>query len=274
MKTPDIARLGKTAVKFLDKNAPIFLAAGAIVSLAGAVVSAVKVTPKALMNIEEEKRSVNAELRNMYATREIDEPMQIERLTPLDTVRVTWKCYIPTALFTATSVACIISGTAIGNKRLAAAATACAISETAFREYKDKVKAVVGEKVEGEVLDAIAKDRIEETPVKEEDVVNTGTGTTLVFEPYSGRYFRGDIDYIKKSLNDLNHMLLFESHVNLNDFYEMLGLDLCKTGDMLGWHIDGGLVDIRLSSQLAAGNEPCIVIDFDKTPMFDSDRWI
>lgn len=55
----------------------------------------------------------------------------------------------------------------------------------------------------------------------------------------------------------------------LNDFYYELGLDGTKMGDMLGWNIDEGYIDLAFSSQLDANGTPCLVIDYQVAPVYD-----
>lgn len=62
---------------------------------------------------------------------------------------------------------------------------------------------------------------------------------------------------------------LEEMYVTLNDFYYELGLDGTKMGDMLGWSIDKGYIDLAFSSQLDANGTPCLVIDYQVAPVYD-----
>ena len=40
-------------------------------------------------------------------------------------------------------------------------------------------------------------------------------------------------------------------------------------GDMLGWNIDKGYIDLAFSSQLDADGTPCLVIDYQVAPVYD-----
>lgn len=40
-------------------------------------------------------------------------------------------------------------------------------------------------------------------------------------------------------------------------------------GDMLGWNIDKGYIDLAFSSQLDANGTPCLVIDYQVAPVYD-----
>ena len=77
----------------------------------------------------------------------------------------------------------------------------------------------------------------------------TDKGNTLCFDSLSGRYFKSDIDKIKRAVNNLNRELTYDMYVSLNDFYDELDLDHTKIGDELGWNLDDGLIDVYFGSQ-------------------------
>lgn len=197
-----------------------------------------------------------------------------EAFTLKEKVQLTWKCYIPPVVMGVTSAMCIIGGTNINSRRSAALATAYSISETALKEYKDKVVETIGEKKERDICDAIAKDRVEKDPVENKSVIITGKGNTRCYDALSGQYFDSDIDTIKRAVNEMNRRLLMDGYISLNDFYDELGLELTKIGYDLGWHIDKGLIDVAFSSQISKDGVPCIVIDYTVAPMYDYDKWL
>lgn len=239
------------------KHCPeIFMFFG-ITGMLSAGVLAVRATPKALKLIEAEqdKRS--------------DDQTSI---TALDTVKLTWRCYIPSAVAATLSTGCLIASNSVHTRRNAALATAYAFSETALKEYKEyrgKVVEAIGEEKEQAIRDVMAKEKIESNPVGVNEVIVTGKGATLCYETTSARYFRSDIDKIKKAENELNRRLLNEIWVSLNDFYDELGLPTTSLGDKLGWDIDHGFIDMGFSSQLNEDDVPCLVIEHRVPPQYD-----
>lgn len=230
----------------LKKHSPEILTGIGITGMIATTVMAVRATPKALRLIEE---------------------MQPE--TKLDTVKVAWKPYIPAAITGVTSIACLIGANSVNARRNAALAAAYTLSDTALREYKDKVIETIGEKKEQAVRDAVAKDKIEKNPVKSNDVIITEKGNTLCFDTISGRYFKSDIDKLRRIENDLNRRILTEGYISLNDFYYELGLDNIRIGDELGWNFERGLIELEFSSQLASDGTPCLVMNFAVAPKYD-----
>lgn len=119
------------------------------------------------------------------------------------------------------------------------------------------------------IFGANAKDKVEKNPVVTREVIITEKGNTLCYDAVSGRYFKGDIEKIKKAECELNRQMRDEMYISLNDFYYEIGLDNIKLGDELGWNIDDGYIDLSFSSQLASDGTPCLVIDYTIAPRYD-----
>jgi len=248
----NIAKSVRTATK---KHSPEILTGIGIAGMITTTVMAIRATPKALILIEEKKDEEG-----------------IDKLTPVETVKVAWPCYIPAAVTGALSVACLIGASSVNVRRNAALATAYTLSESALKEYQEKVIETIGEKKEQSVRDAIAKDRIDRDPVSSREVIITERGNTLCYDVISGRYFKSDIDKLKKVENELNRQMRDDMYISLNEFYYKIGLNPTSIGDDLGWSIDHGYIELKFSSQLADEGTPCLVIDYQVAPRYEYDR--
>ena len=257
MNKSGLKRTIKSAERVLTKYSPGILTGIGIAGMIGATFMAVKATPKALYLIETKK-----------------EEAEVEELTPVETIKTCWKCYIPATLTIVLSAVCLIGASTVSAKRNAALATAYSISEAALREYQEKVVEVIGEKKEKAVRDAVAKDQIERDPVtKSEVVIIDSNSNTLCYEPLSGRYFKSTIDKIKKAEIKLDRQMIQEMYVSLNDFYWEIGLDGTDLGDQMGWNLSKGYMDLSFSSQLADDGTPCAVIVYGIPPVYDYQRY-
>lgn len=249
--------LGKAA----RKHSPEILTGIGIAGMLSTTVFAVRATPKALMLIEEKKRE------KKFAGEQPE-------LTKVEIVKTAWKPYIPAAVTGAASVACLVGASSVNARRNAALAAAYALSETTLADYKEKVVETIGEKKAQEVKDAIAKDKIENDPVTRKEIIATDKGETLCYDALSGRYFKSDIEYIRRAVNNLNERLLFDTHISLNEYYDEIGLEeIFPMGENLGWTVDPdsankGLIELDFSSQLAEGT-PCLVVGFSNAPRYD-----
>ena len=235
-------------------------------------VLAVKATPKALQLIEEEKRRQNYELLKDAKESGSDCCPQIDKLKPIDVVKTTWKCYVPAAITCVASATCLIGASSVHVKRNAALATAYKLSENALAEYHDKVVETIGEKKEMAIRDKVAKEQIEKTPVSNSEVIFTGRGETLCYDPITSRYFRADIENIRRVVNELNRRMLDEMYISLNEFYLELDLNPADVGEEMGWNVNRGLIDIHFSAQLAENDQPCLVIDHINPPKYGFDK--
>lgn len=239
----------KTAIK---KHSPEILTGIGIAGMITTTVMAVRATPKALILIEERKEEIGA-----------------EKLEAMDMIKTAWACYIPAAITGTLSVACLIGASSVNARRNAALATAYTLSESALKDYQGKVIEMFEDKKNEAVKDAVAKDKVEKNPVITREVIITEKGNTLCYDAISGRYFKSDIEKIKKAECELNRQILDDMYVSLNDFYYEIGLDSVKLGDELGWNVDSGYIDLSFSSQLASDGTPCLVIDYSVAPRYD-----
>lgn len=230
----------------ISKHSPEILTSIGIASMITSTVLAVKATPKAVAIIQNEKKKK-------------------EKLTVLDIVKCSWKEYIPTISCGIGGIVCIVSGCKINNKRSAALATAYAISEKTLRTYRDKVIETIGEKKEKNIRQSIQQDEIDKNPPIESKIILTQKGTTLIKDEYSGRYFRSDLDAIRKASNELNRQMLHNNYISLNQWYNSIGLEIVKDGYHLGWNIDNGLIELDFGTCLV-GDEPCITMDYSRAP--------
>lgn len=251
MHKPRVSTVIKSIQKSVTRHSPEILMGIGIAGMVTTTVLAVKATPKALRLLEEaQQESENG-------------------LTGTDKVKVCWKCYIPAAVTGVVSVSCLIGASSVNNRRNAALATAYKLSETALTEYRDKVVETIGEKKEQLVREKVAEEHIKKNPVSKNEVLITQKGETLCYDSISGRYFKSDIDKIKKTVNDLNRRMLNDMYISLNEFYYELDLDGIGVGDDLGWNIDNGFIDIDFGSQLADDGTPCVVINYSLAPRYD-----
>lgn len=248
------SNLVKNAGATISKNSPTILTALAVGGVVTTTIFAVKTTPKAYAILQDNRSIINNS----------DAPIK-------DIVKLTWKLYIPTACMGAATIACIIGANTINNKRNAALAAVYGLTETAFKEYKNKVVETIGQNKELKIRDDISKDKITNNPPKDTEIIFTGKGEVLCYDSLIGRYFKSDIERIRQTINEINKDFMSDMSmwVSLNDIYYALNLPSVKIGDALGWDLEKGLVDINFSSQLTEKGEPCLVLNFPVEPKME-----
>lgn len=254
MNKSDVSKFFKGAKVSMEKNAPAILIGLAILSGGTAIVLAVKDTPKALKRIEDKKQETG-----------------VDKLTPLETVKVTWPCYVPTALAFTFAAGCAVGSQSIHAKRHAALATAYKISETALVEYRDKVVETIGEKKEQAVRDKVAQEQINKTPFIPSDVIHTGKGSSLFLDPLSNRYFVSDKQILHAAENKLNKTMMQSicGSTSLNDFYVEIGLEPVDdaVGYNLGWNSDYQ-IDLDIRPGESNDERPCFVVKHYNPPKY------
>ena len=254
MKKSSVANLAKNIRATMVKHSPEILVGIGISGMVGATALAVRATPKAVDLLKQKAHEENCE---------------VEDFTAIEKVKTCWKCYIPAAATSIVSAACIIGANSVNARRNAALAAAYTLSDSALREYREKVVETIGDKKEQLIRDKVAEERVKKNPISNKEVILTKKGDTLCYDVLSGRYFNSDVETIKKAVNELNMTMMNEMYVSLNEFYDDLGLDHTRLGDDLGWRMENGLIEVDFSAQVASDGRPCLVLDYNIAPIQD-----
>ena len=189
-----------------------------------------------------------------------------EQLPATEIVKLTWKVFIPPVLVGASSIACIIGANTINTHRNAALAALYSLSETAFREYKEKVVEEIGRNKELKVRDSIAQDRVTTNPVGDRTIIFTGNGEVLCYDALCDRYFKSSAEKIRQQVLELNEDLRNEMWLDLNDLYYAIGLPSTKLGNQVGFDIDKGYIQVDYTGTLTPEGQPCLSIDMTVYP--------
>lgn len=251
----DVKKLLQTGGHFLQKNAPAVLTGLGITGFVSTVFLGCHATAKSKDVITELEYCEYHEtgLRNVYSSKE--------------KFLLCWKYYIPTVVTGGLSIACVVGAQSVNSKRYAALASLYALSETAFADFKKEAAQYLKPKELDEIRENIAQKHLDDHPYSPQTVIDTGKGTHLCFDVVSSRYFKSDIETIRRLENRINKDVLNSelSFVDLNYLYYELGLEPIKYGDYMGWDIYD-LLDFKFDSKLLEDGTPCMVIDYDVIP--------
>ena len=258
MVKPDLSKIVKSVSTAARRHQPEILTGIGIGGMITTTIMAVKATPKALDQMEDVKKKNPKESDKKAFYKGV-----LCKVAPI---------YIPAAIVGGLSVSCLIGASSVNYKRNAALATAYTLSETALKEYQDKVVETIGEKKEEAVRAAIAKDHIDKNPPVDREIIITGNGDTRCYDPLSSRYFDSDIESIRKAVNELNRRLLLEYYISLNEFYYELGLDPTDIGNTIGWRVDRGLLEVSFHAIMDKKEKPCLALEYHIAPYHDYDR--
>lgn len=250
----------RAAEKFITDNSPGILTGLGVAGTVTTAVLAAKATLTAEKILEAEV-SIHRDADGMLATE--------HKLSNRQIVSLVWKEYIPPVIAGTATITCIIAANHIGSRRTAAIAAAFKLSEQLSEEYKDRVTKAFGTQKEEQVRSELAAERMAKTPGSG---LIIATGSEVVFfDELSGRYFKNEIEAVRKAVNEINYRINNYYSASLSDFYEAIGLPKTQFSDEFGWNTDE-LLEVQYTATLIEDGKPAIAISYNKTPIRGYDR--
>lgn len=205
---------------------------------------------------------------------------KVERpLTREEKFKMTYKYFIIPGGLLIMGAGCHIFCRVLDSKKQAGLVAVATASETAYSALKGQVKQLgprKGEQIENQALQNIAQNDL---PKGGDVIVSTGKGDTLMYDKFSGRWFRSSTDELLRAQNVINEYLLSGDPVASNEFWQELGLNSGDSdiGNLMGWHMDSdGLINVGwVGSAIPYDNgeneEPYLIIKFDPEPQLSFD---
>lgn len=243
--------------QFLRRNGSTILTCVGAAGVVTTAVMAAKATPKAISLLEKAKEEKG------------------EDLTKLEKVKVAGPAYIPTVVVGAATIACVFGSNVLNKKQQAGLASAYALLDSSYKEYKKKVEELYGEEANQKVTEEIAKDKYEESDIEHED------GKWLFYDDFSGRYFNAKPEVVQAAEYQLNRDLFMRGWVTLNEYYEYLNIEPIDGGDVLGWSIDSNLemywqewIDFGHHKTTMDDGLECTIIYFFLEPVPNYDEYL
>lgn len=241
---------------FFNKNgSTILTCAGGIGAVATSVL-AVRATPKALQLMEAAKEEKG------------------EPLTKLEVVKTVYPVYIPSVAVGVSTLICIFGANYLNKRSQASLASAYALLDSSFKEYKNKVSELYGEDANNEIIGEIAKDHYKETDISVPD------NEQLFYDAFSRQYFTSTLFKVQQAEYYLNRDLTMRDYAYLNEFYEHLGIDGLDSGWKLGWSTGSCLaaywqpwIDFNHSKVVTDDGVECTVITMFQEPFADFENY-
>ena len=284
----------------LKKNSPKILMG---VGIAGSVVSTVlacKATLK-VKDILDEKNETVEQIHNCVEDETVDynEEDKKKDLTILyaQTGIKLAKLYLPSIALGALSIASIVSGYKILNKRNVALAAAYTVVDKGFKNYRKNVVERFGEEVDRELRYNIKAKQIEEKYIDKDGNEKTrkkkvyeisedkkpGEGISeyaKFFDEWNTDEHSKDPEYnlmfLRKQQDYANEVLKHQGYLFLNEVYDMLGIPRTQAGQVVGWiydennptgdnYVDFGIYDLhdQQKRDFVNGLERNILLDFN-----------
>ena len=278
------------------KHSPEILAGVGVVGVVGSLVMACKATTKLSDVLDESKEQLD-KIKEVAADPAYEEKYSQDdakkdtTITYVQTAMKVTKLYAPSVILCASSLGCLLASNNILKKRNAALSAAYMTVDKSFKEYRRRVAERFGDEVEKEIRYNIKAKEIttvdeEGNEVKETVKVMEGADDPTTYSDYA-RFFdescpawQNDPEYnltfLRAQQQYANDLLKAQGRLFLNDVYKMLGIDITKAGQVVGWvydpdcpvgdnFVDFGIYDMSKERVRAFvnGYEPNILLDFN-----------
>lgn len=252
MSKLNIPRGMKTVKSVVTANSPVLLLG---TSIAGVITTAI----------------VSA--RAGYKARGIIDEKQAEQpdvpLTRKEQAQLTWLCYAVPGVTAASTIASVSGLHMVHTKRNAALAGLYALSMNKLDDVTEEAEKLLGTKKSQALHDNVAQKQIDRTGNYAEPIM-TGGGTDLWYDVWTDRFFYSSMNEIAKGVNDANAFLVKEGDLDLNMFYDRIGLNPIPSGTELGW--SGEPVNVQYGSVLHPDGRSAGSITFRDEPQLDMGR--
>lgn len=277
-------QIGRTLL-VLKKNSPHLFFAGGLLGSVTSTVLACRATLKLdstvdairtdIQKVKERKENPNLATMMGKEYTERDYIHDITQVYGQSAARLI-KLYGPSVVLGVASAGALTgSHVQLTRRNSALTATAAALSK-AYDDYRERVRAEVGEEKELALHRAITEQKVEIDGKKETVQIVNPLGLSAysrVFDEASPEWQKdAELNYIfvKTQQNYANHLLHARGHVFLNEVYDALGLERSRAGAVVGWVLEGdgdGHIDFGLhlahNSQFIDGNERSAWLDFN-----------
>lgn len=152
-----------------------------------------------------------------------------EPLTTAEKIKASWKAYIPAAAVGASTIACIFGINYLNTRNQASLASAYALLDNAFKDYRNKANDVYGEDADKNIQHAVMKSKFDDgMELHPDDAV-------LFFDHHSMRYFESTMEHVKEAERKFLEDFHTRGYSCLNEYYDLLGIPRMSYGYQLGW---------------------------------------
>lgn len=276
------------AMLMAQKQSPHILFAAGTVGIVGTAIAASKATLKVetvLDAHDERMEKIQTAIEMHIDGYDEMDARRDKALTYTKTAVDLLKLYGPTLAIGGATLLAFTQSHRILSSRNVALTAAYATIDTAFKEYRGRIKEWYGEDADKAAQRGVVVDEvIEETEtgpqpkkVVRPDTEGTPSGYARVFGPYNKNWVprpEHNVNFLRAQQNWLNDRLNAKGHLFLNEVYDALGLERSKAGQAVGWlkggdgdnYVDFGIwADDNYDrfADFASGREQCVWLDFN-----------
>lgn len=209
----------------LRRNSPKLLAILAAMGTVSTAFATARATPKALLLIQEA------------------EAQKGEDLTALEKVKVAAVPYIPAVLLGSATIVCIFGAQMLNRKTQSSMASAYALLDQGFKDYRRKLKELYGDEADKKVIEALSLEKSQTVYINASyldgpcdlDLEENSSKPVLWYDEYSKRFFTASLEQVLMAEYHLNRNYILRGEAVINELYELLGLEPTDWGAETGW---------------------------------------
>lgn len=251
----DLKPIFEVAKRFANNNT-----AGILTGIGAAgTVTSVLLTGRAAFRVGMDASTQYHELVSELERKGAKFELPDELLSTKHLVQTYWKEFIPPAIIGMISVTAIIAANRVGARKQAALVAALKLTDELRTEYRDKVVQTLGKEKEEKLNADVVRERIDRIPSTQ--VIILSGSEILFYDAFSGRAFAGEMENIKRAVNQINYQVNNYGWASLSDFYQEIGIEKTEISDEFGWKQDELLDPIFTYVGLKDGRPAC-QIDF------------
>lgn len=205
--------------RVLYRSSPTILTVAGAFGVIVTAVTASQATPKALQIVKQAQRDRENEL------------------SKLEIVRLTAPVYFPVVLIGTATISCIFGATILNRRQQASLASAYALVNQSYKEYRRKLIELHGEETDIEVRTAMAREHCNYHQLN----LDVPDGKAIFYDEISGRTVERYEREIMDAEYHFNRNFTLRGYAFLNEFYEFLGLPRTDYGGIAGWSVCQGI---------------------------------
>lgn len=210
---------------FIKRNSGTILTIVSSIGVVASIIATSRAAPKAIRLLDEAEKDKG------------------KKLSKPEKIKIVAGTYLPVCLIGSATIACMVSANILSYTKQANMASAYALLDQTYKDYRRKVVQMYGEEMDHKIIEAIAVDRSKVVSISAsymgESIDLTldkySTQSILWYEEHSKRFFEATLNQVLSAEYHLNRNYILRGYASINELYEFLGLEPVEWGESLGW---------------------------------------